>query len=837
MEAIRVQFPLSFQDISSMTEFGGNLWVGTFHGKIQILTPNPDSISNPFFLSDKTPFSEENTHIHTMFTIEPLSKVFAFIKKDEIGKIITIDDKYKIETFAEGVTLASCSPKGCLPAFVLAKNNLFYYYSIKDKFLQSPIEVDGLANIKNIAVNNAGVAFYANSMYYLWYKISKRTTNVAACVLPHSCIAADKNSFVFCMKEMITISGEDGQKMHPPIAINKSILEGTEPPHLGCFFGGKCHLFYLTNTISAKITYSHNDNFVPRKIPKVVAYSTYGDILYLVSEMGIFMTGGMTDGMKLATMTSKNGIKAALDVAKTLDSKRLENAMVDFFRTLWEMKLFKEAMILLSEILWTEDVKEVLSLFPFFVLDAKPQPRNKLNGLIEYTLDDITVFEKLGQFLELTKKMFSESHESKLTHQIPVLETALFEYYAVFHQTRDLNQLMAQENSVNQQSVTLFFNQQLAKRSLHPALAIYFAFTERMEESLQIWKTLNDADKNSSKWALEAAYTLQNTDDDDFIKSNLKWIKQRSQYSSVVAFLHQNVDVSFAISWIKENANEYMVNFTDYLVKENLLKKENAKLALDCYCKLQSIAGAPEFTADHAAFFEKYYSQWQTRTARAEELDELDIYICKQIKKVAETFPDIDLSKYCKHAKTYGKFDLMFTLFDISGNYSDAAKEFVTTWKVDFNKITNFCRKSRNPEKAFKVTIELLIDEGYNMFTQCRNFIMDNIEYINEEDLLSWIPDNANLDDFMDILICMEGKSILRHNIIEMQMASIKQIENEVDYKLTCQEFRHSDIGYTTVCESCKRPVGGGFVSISPQNTVYHLACKPQKPEKVETQP
>lgn len=616
--------------------------------------------------------------------------------------------------------------------------------------------------------------------------------------------------------------------MATPIAINKTLTENQDVPLTGCFFGGKCHLFYTLNMISAKISYQHHDNFVPRKIAKVTAFATFGEILYLISEMGAYMTGGMTDGMKLATITSKVGIKIAITNARKLDPKRLENAMVDFFRTLWEMKLYKESLILVSEFLWNEDIKEILSLFPFFVIESKPSPRNKLNGLTEYTLDDIEVFEKLGQFLVFTRSQFSESHDSYLTHQMPAVETALFEYYAIFHQTRELDALMAEENSVISQAVTLFFNQFLAKRSLHPALAIYFAHTERIDEALKIWKTLNDADKENVRWAVEAGYTLQLVDDEDDLKSNLVWIKKRSRTAAIIAFLRPNVDISLAMDWIKQNAQEFSVRFYDYLLNNNLLKPELVKNALDSYTDLLSIVGAPEFKADHAAFYEKYYQTWLKRSPRQNELDELDKYLIDQLIKCAMLNPK-NLSKYCSIAKRLVKMDLMFTLFQIGEMYSEAAKEFILTWKADFAKIQKFCRQCKSPEKAFKVTIEVLAEEGYNIFGQHRQFILDNIEFISHEDIIKWIPDNQNIDDYIDFFISMEGKNLLKRNIMKMQEATIRQLNNEIDYKLTIQEVRCAEFGYTTVCGSCGRPVGSGFVCVAPDNTVYHLACKPKK--------
>ncbi|EAY02939.1 hypothetical protein TVAG_040890 [Trichomonas vaginalis G3] len=205
MEAIQVEFPLPYHEIASMSEFGGNMWVGTEHGEIHVLTQNTESLSHPFILSSKTPFSEEHSIIQTMFAIEQIGKLFAFVKQENVGKIIMIDSSYKVETFSEGVTYAARSPHDALPAFVLAKNNLFYYYLVKDNTLQPPVEVDALSTINGISVNNSGVAFYANSQYFLWWRVSKRVMNVAACVLPNSCIVPDKNSFVFCMKDMLQL--------------------------------------------------------------------------------------------------------------------------------------------------------------------------------------------------------------------------------------------------------------------------------------------------------------------------------------------------------------------------------------------------------------------------------------------------------------------------------------------------------------------------------------------------------------------------------------------------------------------------------------------------------
>ena len=832
MQAISVEMPIPSADIRAVAALGTSLWIADTDGKITKCIPNTDSIAKPFSISTQNPIYEENYNVISMCAATVTNQLFALLRsKDGISsKIIKFNDNGETSEYVTGVGLLAVSPPGSRrDSIVYTKGTTFCYNIISENDEQiKPEFVDCITHIDYIACNDVGVAFYSNSMYKLWYRDTKHFVNVSSCSLPHGMIIPTSDSFVFCMNSIISMSADEGMSMSNPVPLSMSLTGTKDPPVGGCFFGENLILFYPSRALSCKMSYSHHDSFVPRNLPSITTFVYYGDVVYFISDYGAYQMGGMTDGMKLANKAASDGIKIAINQAKSFKPERLKACLIDFFKTLWEKEKYADALDVVSTFLWEEDVKEILSLFPFFVFQGAKKQRTILPSLAQYTGDSLEVFEKLGAFLTFTHGEYIYSHDKKITMQLPILETALFEFYAVFHQTRDIDALLSEENAVVGQSVALFFNENLAKRKLHPALAVYFTHTEKTTEALTIWKSLNDSDKKSTKWAFEAAYTLQKVQDKKTIEDNLVWICARSKSAAVQTFLHPDVDIQDATKWIKKNAEHFMIKFLDYLTK---IQKANTKLskeALDLFSKALRELGTPEFRSKYYTF-SKYYEKWKKTPPKASELEETEIYICTRILEIAKENTKIDLLPYCKTAQETGHIDLMLNLFIAGELYAEAMQEFVCTWKIDYQKIQTFCRSCINPSVAFRFAVEKLMAEGQNILATQKSFILDNIEYIAYDDILRWLPDNVPFSEVVDIFNAMERINVMKRNILLTQKSTLESLKTEIEYKLMKQEVRWVEVTYDTACESCKRPVGNGFVSISKEGNVYHLACKPRE--------
>jgi hypothetical protein len=217
------------------------------------------------------------------------------------------------------------------------------------------------------------------------------------------------------------------------------------------------------------------------------------------------------------------------------------------------------------------DVREILSLFPFLLLPTPLKERALLSGTqpVEHPEEIPGLLEAFGAFLLFTDNEYKISNDPPLNVQVSTLDTAIIEFYAVLHQTRYLDTFMKEQNSFDTQTIMTFFDINRRPLKLYPAQAIFFTNSDKIADALKIWQALNDADKsNSSKWALEASYTLQLVRQHRILDEHLEWIKARSTTAAVNALLYPSVEVLYACDWIQANCPTYILRFYDFIVQQ-----------------------------------------------------------------------------------------------------------------------------------------------------------------------------------------------------------------------------------------------------------------------------
>lgn len=104
--------------------------------------------------------------------------------------------------------------------------------------------------------------------------------------------------------------------------------------------------------------------------------------------------------------------------------------------------------------------------------------------------------------------------------------------------------------------------------------------------------------------------------------------------------------------------------------------------------------------------------------------------------------------------------------------------------------------------------------------------------------LLSWIPVETKLSDIRPLLIAIDAMIIQKDRANKIRIAVAQNLSIQTEYDLMKVRRGAAEVQYKTLCQTCLRPVGQGWLAICPrmgislpddyQPDVYHLQCRPQ---------
>ncbi|OHT14790.1 hypothetical protein TRFO_03086 [Tritrichomonas foetus] len=769
------------------------------------------------------------------------------------------------------------------PLLVTANGKKFTVYRLEyeegksqtaDDYFKPFITKDTQSLITAIAVTKNAVCFYGNSKYRTYWFQNDSFAEVSSIYVEHPfCFPLTDDNFLLGNPKSMIVSGKLGEKSSNSINYNKgyeNLIPANRPRDI-MIYQNQIYQFFEQGILVGKVDRETSNSAFPFKlvsVPKVKFGCQRYDLadIFLLTDDEMLTLGGVSYGSRLATRALESGIDVALTcVQRITNEKDQMDVMVDMFKDLWvrdpndPMKGMKDihenlgkddsrpsqkvrekyanakvyAMRLVSNVLWRADAREILMLFPVIMLSIPLEKRELLHGTQPIEEPSKELLQELGKFLLFTSDNYKISNDSTLTAQLPVIDTALFEFYAIHHKTRELDNFMRDQNSIDLQLIVKFFQENQKKMRLYPAYAIFNTRTDKPQEALNIWRTLDARDpSHTGNWALEASYTLREISSPKILNHHLSWVKARDISSAVNAFLYPKVDVEFAVNWIKENCKEYLVKFYDYLTTQtDTPPKQNViESVLKKFCKLLKNMALPGFDVHLLTYNPKAIA------AKGQQpKDVIDLFATELANKIARIIrtikepKDYNFMPYVEIIREAGSQHkwLLFEFFQIGEMY-DLAMDVIFTGKANFKELEDFCRNSPNPDIAFNVAFSRMIKDGKDVLANNADFLIRNMEWVNFEEMLDWIPDNIPLHQIDSIIQTASTYLIQKERFMTLKNDIAISMKKEADYKLIQARLRNVEIQHQTVCQACQRPVGNGWVAVAPDNRVYHITCKPK---------
>lgn len=751
-------------------------------------------------------------------------------------------------------------------------------------------EYDTGSLIQAIGISKNAVCFYANNKYRTYWFDSKDIAEVSqGFVTAPFVLPLTDNNFIIGNPKAMIISEKLGEKPSS-LPYNKG-YENVIPddrPHDFMLYQGRLYQYFeqalLVGAVEPKMPSNAPSPFKIVNVPKIkFGCQRYDNAdLFFVTDEEMLTLGGVSYGSRLASKAIDCGIDVALTcVQRIADPDDQMDVICDMFKDLWvrdpkqdeQQNVMKDihkdlqgderqsqnkvndkykncrlyAIKLVSNVLWRDDVREILSLFPVIMLSIPYEKRKRLDGCQPEENPSQELLSELGKFLLFTSDNYKLSSDPALSSQLSVLDTSLFEFYAMFHLTRDLDAFMREPNSIDLQLVGKFFQLNKKAMRLYPALAIYDTRTDKPQDALQIWKTLNARDPTqTNRWAYEASYTLReipissnNSVNSKILEHHLEWVKNRDVSAAVNSFLYPKVDVQTAEDWIKRNCETYLVKFYDYLTTQTDTPPKQALIQSALYKFTELLKEMQNANFD---VHKLTYNQTAVQTEGNVPHETIELYANELANKIARIIRKIDkpqdysdcFNKCIETVRAAGPQHrwLLFEFYQISENYELAMNDIFGKGKTDFKELEEFCRNSPHPDKAFDMAFKRMRDDNKNILANNADFLIRNMEWVNFVNMVSWIPDEATLNEVDNIIQVASNFLIQKERFLQLKNHIAISMKKEADYKLVQARLRNVEIQHQTVCNACHRPVGNGWVAVAPDNRVYHISCKPKLPPR-----
>jgi hypothetical protein len=168
---------------------------------------------------------------------------------------------------------------------------------------------------------------------------------------------------------------------------------------------------------------------------------------------------------------------------------------------------------------------------------------------------------------------------------------------------------------------------------------------------------------------------------------------------------------------------------------------------------------------------------------------------------------------------------LLFEMLSVGELYEDAITRILET--NDLLALQDFCRNAPDYRTAFTEAFKHLRGQR-DILENGADFLIRNIEWLNIVDMVDWLPDNQPLANVGHILTAAQSYLVSKERIMRMKLSVGESMALDVDYRLVKAQLRSGEVQHSTVCHGCNRPLGAGWLAVSPDNRLYHMTCKPK---------
>jgi hypothetical protein len=298
--------------------------------------------------------------------------------------------------------------------------------------------------------------------------------------------------------------------------------------------------------------------------------------------------------------------------------------------------------------------------------------------------------------------------------------------------------------------------------------------------------------------------------------------------------LYPGVNVDYAVGWIRANCPTFMLRFYDFLVQQTGTNTPHMALVQDAlmeFCTtLIAMERDPNFDLKLITYSDDALDAPPARypAMRADIAHEC----ANKISRIVRCFGDsmmhdgTSLERFVREIEeTQEHRWLLFEVLSIGRMYEEAIHRILET--NDLLELQEFCRNAPDCRAAFSVAFTQLRAQR-DILENGAEFLIRNLEWLDPVDMLDWLPENQPLASVSHILIAAQSYLVNKARIMQMKLSVGKSMALDVDYRLVKAQLRNGEVQHSTVCHGCNRPLGSGWLAVSPDNRLYHMTCRPK---------
>jgi hypothetical protein len=146
----------------------------------------------------------------------------------------------------------------------------------------------------------------------------------------------------------------------------------------------------------------------------------------------------------------------------------------------------------------------------------------------------------------------------------------------------------------------------------------------------------------------------------------------------------------------------------------------------------------------------------------------------------------------------------------------------------DFQQLQEFCWTAPDSRAAFGEAFRQLGARRRDILENGADFLIRNIEWVDCEQMVDWLPENQPVANVSHILQAAEAYLVNKARMMQMKLRVAESMSLDVEYRLVKAQLRSAEVQHNTVCQGCNRPLGDGWLAVAPDSRVYHMTCKPK---------
>jgi hypothetical protein len=678
---------------------------------------------------------------------------------------------------------------------------------------------------------------FCSSNYYILFKFSSETRvrlNASPISSPYS-VGVTVNSFVLAYKDFLLHSGTLNEK--GTILVYDQSLG---LPQWMLPVPDAVYLFFQNNFIRYAIGTCVSPTLF--EVPGVRCATMAEDTLLICTPTAVKIVGSIPPADEMARMITVEGPGEFDTIVSRMGRDAGAEATLSVFCELWKLDRPDLGLLLLTKHLIIGNIAAIVGLVPFIPLYVTPNPSLSLTPRPS---NERRYVPALTAALQFQRGEYVKESAEVFTQELPIIDTAYAQCLSVectdLGHTRELDRVLKAKN-VNLPHFEAFLNSDVIGKlpESRPALAVFFANTERVDRAMNIWQKLDEATitERNPLFVTEAAYAVQMLRDPNHLHDYLNWIFDRDPVrpqTAITALLSINHQSALVETWLAKKNIARSENVLRYhcFIMQHANKTRSAQHASETLIQLLDVLAEiddPGFELERLSFTEAYHTRSDRETDPVSFKDSAKAEITELTLHILRTNPEnITAQEALEHVRDGTDRRIPLGILSAKRQYDEAINFLVPSLAHPrFDEVGEFCRATDDPPAAFAAFFKA-IDK--TLLLQNIRFLEDNLPWINVVSLVKDIPDGALIRKLEPLLKSAFNLMLQRKQNLDAQIALSQSLLLEARFRSAELQMGYRTIKMGSKCAVCQGTINENaaclFAPGDNEGPIYHHHCKP----------